>query len=75
MRRLIYQTANNKYVNKVVLQTKQLENKDRVINVKKFKSIEQQEIEQKKQNEEELQELDDLIGFTNVIKHIVNSVS
>ncbi|RZB38999.1 poly(A)-specific ribonuclease PARN [Asbolus verrucosus] len=73
MRRLIYQTTAQKYKNKILLQTKQLKNKDRILVATKFKTKEEQQEIEKKLFEEELTVLDDFIGFTKVLRLIVDS--
>lgn len=75
LRRLIYQTAHLQFVNKVSLQTKQLENKDRVILVTKFKSEEELEKEAQKKAIEAKEEMEEAIGFSTIIKEIANSVN
>ena len=73
VRRLIYQTTAQKFKNKITLQTKN-RNKDRILVASKFKSKkEQQEIDQRL-FEEEMSVLDDFIGFTKVLRIVVDSV-
>ncbi|XP_063915783.1 poly(A)-specific ribonuclease PARN-like isoform X2 [Zophobas morio] len=72
VRRLIYQTTAQKFKNKITLQTKN-RNKDRILVASKFKSKkEQQEIDQRL-FEEEMSVLDDFIGFTKVLRIVVDS--
>lgn len=75
LRRLIYQTAQTKFADKVILKTKQLENKDRILFVTKFKGKEELKKEENKRIEEERELLEEVIGFSKVVKYIVNSVS
>jgi poly(A)-specific ribonuclease len=73
VRRLIYQTTAQKYKNKIILQTKQMKNKDRILIATKFKSKEQHEEMEKERFDKEMTDLDDFIGFTKVLRIVVDS--
>ncbi|XP_967921.3 poly(A)-specific ribonuclease PARN [Tribolium castaneum] len=73
VRRLIYQTTGQKFTNKIVLHTKQNKNKDRILVASKCKTKEEQQEIEKRLFEEELTNLDDFIGFTKVLRIIVES--
>jgi poly(A)-specific ribonuclease len=75
VRRLIYQTTAQKYKNKIILQTKQMKNKDRILIATKFKSKEQHEEMEKERFDKEMTDLDDFIGFTKVLRIVVDSVN
>lgn len=74
LRLLIYQLVKEDFDSEVNIKTKS-DNRDRVIVITKFKSIEDQRTELEKLIEEEEQELDNTIGFTKVIKFLLESVS
>lgn len=74
LRRLIYQTANEKFSNKISLKTKGLENKDRVIYVARFRDPKEAEAEALKEIEAAKLEFEDVKGLSKVIKAIANSV-
>lgn len=74
IRRLIYQTTAQKFENKIVLHTKQNQNKDRILIASKCKSKEELEEIEKRHFNEEMTSLDDFIGFTKVLRIIVESV-
>nr|CAH7723026.1 unnamed protein product [Callosobruchus chinensis] len=71
-RRLIYQTKTEKFADKISVETRQL-NKDRILFATKFKSKEDEEESESKKYKEEVKELEDYIGFSKVIKMIINS--
>lgn len=73
-RRLVYQIKESEYFGKISVETRQIE-KDRVLFVTKLKSPEEEKQLAKKKYEEQKQELDDFIGFTKVLKIIIESVS
>lgn len=75
LRRLIYQTAQERFIDKVSLQTKQLENKDRIIFVSRLKSKEELEKDAIEKINLENEQLEEVIGFSRVIRFIVDSVS
>lgn len=72
---MIYQTNAQKYSNKILLKTVQNKNKDSVLVATKFKSLEEQEEIERKLHEEDLTVLDDYIGFTKILRIVVDSVS
>lgn len=59
----------------VSIETKQLDNKNRILIVSKGKKIEDRLEDDEKKAEKELQEFEHAIGFSKVLKHIVSSVS
>lgn len=71
-RRLVYQIKESEYFGKISVETRQIE-KDRVLFVTKLKSPEEEKQLAKKKYEEQKQELDDFIGFTKVLKIIIES--
>nr|CAI5860607.1 unnamed protein product [Callosobruchus analis] len=71
-RRLIYQTKTEKFADKICLETRQM-NKDRILFATKFKSKEDEEESERKRYEEQLKELEDFVGFSKLIKMIINS--
>lgn len=75
IRKLVYQELPKHFKNKLQIETKTLENKDRVLVVKRFKSKEEQEKEEQSKISSEEAELKLCIGFSDVIKLIAQSVS
>lgn len=74
LRRLIYQTKTERFSDKVHLDTRVIE-KDRLLFATKLKSTEERdEIEQKK-HEDLVDQMEDYIGFSKVVRMIVESVS
>lgn len=72
-RKLIYQTRDEKYSDKISLETRQIE-KDRILFVTKLKSKEEERQLEKNKYDDQLNELENLIGFSKVLKIIINSV-
>ncbi|KAJ8957351.1 hypothetical protein NQ318_004830 [Aromia moschata] len=72
-RRLVYQMKTEKFQDKISLETRQLENKDRILFVTRLKSKEEEKELAKQKFEEQLSELEDFVGFTKVLKMIVDS--
>lgn len=75
LRRLVYQTKAEKFSDKITLETRQLENKDRILFVRRLKTREEEEEIEKQKYEEQIRELEDFVGFTKVLQMIVTSVS
>lgn len=75
LRRLVYQTKTEKFSDKITLETRQLENKDRILFVRRLKTREEEEEIEKQKYEEQIRELEDFVGFTKVLQMIVTSVS
>jgi len=74
VRRLIYQVASQKKIDKEVsLETRLLPNKDRILVVTRPKSKEDREDEERKKVEDEEQEFQNCIGFSEVVKTLVSS--
>ncbi|VEN43084.1 unnamed protein product [Callosobruchus maculatus] len=71
-RRLIYQTKTEKFADKICLETRQM-NKDRILFATKFKSKENEEESERKKYNEQLKELEDFVGFSKLIKMIINA--
>lgn len=74
LRKLIYQMVSNKYSDEIRLETRVLENKDRILYALKSSVEEREEVERKK-CEQELSDLKDAVGFSTVIQYIADSVS
>lgn len=73
LRKLMYQ-AVEKYGNDMCLETRVLDNKDRVLVA--IKTSEEMKIEREKQKcRQELEDLQDAVGFSTVIQHLSESVS
>lgn len=73
IRRLIYQNVKEKLKNKVNLETRTV-NGDRVLVVTKPKSKQEKIKDEQKRVETELEGLENALGFTKVLRAIVNSV-
>ncbi|KAL3272701.1 hypothetical protein HHI36_014165 [Cryptolaemus montrouzieri] len=73
LRKLIYQTIGEVFGSEVCVETKQLENKDRVMYVSRVKSEEELEAKAKQKFDEESKILDESVGFTKVLREVVNS--
>lgn len=73
IRRLIYQTVDEKLFGKVSLVTKTV-NRDKVLVVTKPKSQTEKENEEQERIKEELKDFDDALGFTKVLRTLANSV-
>lgn len=73
LRRLIYQEARKTLKNKACLETRVLDNKDRVLVVTRLKSKATQEEEHNKMIEQEEDEFEKCVGFSTIIKAIVES--
>ncbi|KAJ8936371.1 hypothetical protein NQ314_012390 [Rhamnusium bicolor] len=71
--RLVYQTKAEKFSDKISLETRVMDLKDRVLFATKLKSREEEQEIEKKKYEEQLTELEDFIGFTKVLRMIVDS--
>lgn len=74
-RRLIYQTTREKFGTSVTLETRILENKDRVLYVLKPETPEQIAEKERQKYELNLAELEDAAGFSRIIQFISESVS
>lgn len=74
LRLLIYQLIREEFDTKVNIRTR-LDNRDRVLVVTKFKSLDDRRVELEKLIEEEEADLENTIGFTKVIKLLIESVS
>lgn len=72
-RKLIYQETADIFGDKIMVETKQLENKDRVLHVSRIKSKEELELIAKEKYEEDLNILNECVGFTRVLRMIVES--
>lgn len=73
IRRLIYQTVEAKFKNKVSLETRTV-NRDKIFVATRPKTKEEKEREEQKRVKAELKDLDDALGFTKVLRALVNSV-
>ncbi|KAF5296497.1 hypothetical protein FQR65_LT01486 [Abscondita terminalis] len=73
VRRLIYQEAQKTLVNKATLETRVLENKDRILVVTRLKSKSTQEEEHRMTVEKEEEEFRKNIGFSLIVKMIIES--
>ncbi|XP_018572032.1 poly(A)-specific ribonuclease PARN isoform X2 [Anoplophora glabripennis] len=73
LRRLVYQTKAEKFADKITLETRQVENKDRILFVRRLRTREEEEEIEKQKYEEQIGELEDFVGFTKVLRMIVNS--
>lgn len=74
LRKLIYNTAEERLVGRASLGTRTLENKDRIMYVTKPKTTQEKLEEDQKKIAEELEELETAIGFSKVIRHLMDSV-
>lgn len=63
-----------KYTDEIRLETRVLENKDRILYALKS-SLEEREEAERKKCEEELSNLKDAVGFSTVIQYIADSVN
>lgn len=71
---MIYQTVQENYAKKVNLETRTVQ-KDRILVVTRPKSLqEEKELEEKNYNEK-LNDLDDYVGFTKVLRMVVEAVN
>lgn len=73
VRRLVYQTVQDKLNNKVSLETRTL-NRDKILVATRPKTKKEKETEEQKRVETELKDLNDALGFTKVLRALVNSV-
>lgn len=74
LRRLIYQTVQEKLKDQVSLETRTV-NRDKLLVATKPKTREQRENDEQKRIETELKDLDDAVGFSKVLRLLINSVS
>lgn len=75
IRRLVYKSVAERLGSKVSLLTRELPNNDRVLVVTRPKSIEEKkEIEEEKCRNEEV-EFENAVGFSKIVRLIVDSVS
>ncbi|KAK9883461.1 hypothetical protein WA026_001640 [Henosepilachna vigintioctopunctata] len=73
LRKLIYQTSEDMFTDLVRVETKQLDNKEKVLNVTRVKSSDElKSIEQQKLDEDN-KIFQEYIGFTKVLRYIVDS--
>lgn len=75
LRRLVYQTVDESYKDKVSVETRVLENKDRILVVTRPKGSDEKIEKEQMRVAEELKELDNAIGFAKVVRAIASSVS
>ncbi|XP_017768590.1 PREDICTED: poly(A)-specific ribonuclease PARN-like [Nicrophorus vespilloides] len=73
IRRLIYQTARERIDKRASLETRQLENKDRVLVVTRPKSIDDRNKDEENKKLEEAEVLKQAIGFSEIIKYLAQS--
>ncbi|KAJ8923107.1 hypothetical protein NQ315_001660 [Exocentrus adspersus] len=73
LRRLIYQTKSEKFRDRISVETRKMDNKDRILFVTRLKSKVEEAEMQKQKYEEQLSELDAFVGFTKVLRMVVNS--
>lgn len=73
IRRLVYQTVHEKLKGKVSLETRTV-NRDKIFVATKPKTKDEKQNEEQKRVEEELKDLDDALGFTKVLRALVNAV-
>ncbi|XP_044758670.1 poly(A)-specific ribonuclease PARN-like [Coccinella septempunctata] len=72
-RKLIYQETADVFGDKICVETKQLENKDRVLHVTRVKSADELKSIAKQKYDDDMKILNECIGFTRVLRMIVES--
>lgn len=70
---MVYQTVHEKLNNKVNLETKTV-NRDKIFVATKPKTKDEKEQEEQNRIKEEMKDFDDALGFTKVLRALVNVV-
>jgi poly(A)-specific ribonuclease len=74
VRKLIFQTVDQRFDNNVVqLETRLTDNRNRVLVVTRAGSVEERKMKEQKKKDKELQDLEDAVGFTLVLRKISES--
>jgi len=75
VRKLIFQTVNQRFdSNAVQLDSRLTDNRNRVLVVTRAGSIEERKKKEQEKRDKELQDLEDAVGFTLVLRKISESV-